>query len=109
MAHFSWLGGPHDCDGERDTARCTVSFGEPEPEPGFMCGTGSRLRVLHEIIIEGSELAHVERFMERVHDDDEVNSLRVTVRAGGTLKFFAAPCIYSAAVGRTDPDWDGED
>ncbi|BBZ33016.1 hypothetical protein [Mycolicibacterium confluentis] len=103
MAHFPWMGGPHDCDGAEDTARCAVTFVEPEPEGRFISD------VLMEITIGGWELAHLERFMERVRDDDEVNSIEVLVRTGGTLEFFGGLCMYSAEIGRYSSGWDDED
>jgi hypothetical protein len=111
VAHFSWMGGAHDCDGPPDDAVCTVTFGQPETERPLVCGTYFRQRVIQEIIIDGGELAHLLRFMERVADDGEVRQLSVTVRGGGTIEFWADPGsgIFSAPVGHRDPDWDPDD
>ncbi|OBF29741.1 hypothetical protein A5727_22995 [Mycobacterium sp. ACS4331] len=65
--------------------------------------------MLMELVVSGWELAHLARFMERVHDDDEVHRVRVIVRTTGTLEFFGGPWMYSAEIGCHDYNWDGED
>jgi hypothetical protein len=105
------MGGPHACGATEDDQVCVVKFPTPLLERPPVCGTSLRQRVIQEIIIEGGELAHLLRFMERVADDGEVRQLSVTVRAGGTIEFWADPGsgIFSAPIGHRDPDWAPDD
>lgn len=75
----------------------------PDPPVHYACGIAARNRVNQLITIDGAELAHLERFFERVHDDDDVVALRVRVRAG-TIQFLGSCGIYSAEVGYTEGD-----
>jgi hypothetical protein len=103
VAYFRWMGGAHDCERIFDeTERLRVTL--PAPEQRVICGTGFRNRVTQQIIIDGSHLAHLKRFFERVQDDDEVDELLVLVRAGGTLAFVGTAGMYSADVGYSEPE-----
>ncbi|MEO3761030.1 hypothetical protein ABGB19_22445 [Mycobacterium sp. B14F4] len=102
MAHFSWMGGPHDCEQRfDDLQRLQVIL--PEPPTRYFCGNAYRSRLNQLIVIDDVELIHLERFFERVRDDDEAVALRVFVRAG-TLQFFGTPGMFSAEVGYSEDD-----
>lgn len=92
------MGGSHDCDQALDESEhLEVTF--PEPVPRYRCGNGYRSRITQQIVIDGSQLAHLTRFFERVQDDDDEDELHVVVRAGGTLTFHGSVAMYSADVG----------
>ncbi|BBX18647.1 hypothetical protein CRI77_16020 [Mycolicibacterium duvalii] len=102
-APFGWMGGVHDCDATtRSEQPLLVSLPDPEMAHGFPCGNAVRTRVVMESWVEGDELAHLTRYMERVRDDDDATEMRVVVRGDGSLQFFAPDCIYSAPVGAAE-------
>ncbi len=100
VAFFGWLGGMHACHADPFVEPLTVRL--ERPRPAIDCGSRHQ-RAIKCIVIEGAELAHLERFMERVQDDDEVTRLSVTVCADGTLEFRGAGFIYSARIGIDEP------
>lgn len=102
VAYFRWMGGAHACDGPDTTQVLTVGLEEQPRRLG--CGTSYRVRTVKNIVIEGAELRHLVRYMERIHDDDEVDEVTVRICADGTLQFFAAGFILSAVIGADDPD-----
>ncbi|OBG19441.1 hypothetical protein A5765_02385 [Mycolicibacterium celeriflavum] len=96
------MGGPHDCEQLSDeTQRLQVIL--PDPPVHYVCGNARRGRLNQWIIVDGAELSHLTRFFERVHDDDEVSALRVSVRYG-TIQFFGTHGIYSGEVGYSEAD-----
>lgn len=101
VAYFRWLGGAHDCEEPDTTQVLTVALEERSRH--IRCGTSYRMRTIKSIVVDGTDLKHLVRFMERIGDDDEVDEVHVRVRADGTLQFYAANYIYSAAIGRSDP------
>ncbi len=101
VAYFPWLGGMHACDAGELIEPLTVRLEQPHPRRPD-CGSRYH-RVIKRISIEGSELAHLERYMERVQDDDEITKLWVTVCADGTLEFRGAGFVYSARIGDEEP------
>ncbi|MEZ0339912.1 hypothetical protein ACAG25_08005 [Mycobacterium sp. pV006] len=84
-----------------DRPVCSVC-GEAAPDFPPVCGNAVRSRVVMETWVEGDDLAHLTRYMERVRDDDEVTEMRVVVRACGSLEFSAPGFIYSRPVGAAD-------
>ena len=96
------MGGSHDCEQLSDEPQGLQVY-LPEPPMHYICGNARRARKNQCIIVDGSELAHLTRFFERVQDDGEVDELRVSVRAG-TLQFFGTPGMYSAEVGYSEDE-----